>query len=313
MKIDNFLNTEEKKNKLLYALTSFYLVFPTIFFAYGWFRWPYNFITILLIFFILFLTMKDIYQNAQFLRKNWLKHSSISKTITWIIPAFLALIAWVSFSGVGGLGFQNMDYEIRNILFRGLITQDWPLTAAINGVSTNFVYYFGYYLPAAAIGKMFGWVEANIFIALWSFFGVLLAFVWFSAISQIFLKKNAYKLLFLALVFCLAGGLDHIGIYITKDIPFSLTNFVENWIGFQYSSNATLLYWVPLHAIPAWLLTGMVVTNIYKMQNIKYVGVSIAASIIWSPFAVAGISPYLIILAFICLLPQNRQHILIRD
>ncbi len=313
MKKNNYINTGEKNAyQLLYALTSLYLVFPTLFFAYGWLRWPINAITISLIIFFIIIVLKDVYQILLYLQKNWLPYNPISKTLAWITPPFLVLIVWLTFSGVGGLGFQNGDYDLKNVLLRSLIIQKWPLSMVVEGHQVKLVYYLNYYLPAAVVGKLLGWLEANAFMFIWSLVGVVLAFIWFVIISQISLKpKKVSRLLYLALIFCLAGGLDYIGAYIIKDMPFSLTRHIDNWAWhMQYSSNSTLIYWVPQHAIPAWLLTGMVVTSIYKMHDIKYLGVAIAASVLWSPFALLGIFPYTILLGIRYFSPKNSHYIL---
>ena len=305
------LAIEKNFYQLLYALTSFYLVFPTLFFAYGWLIWPFNVITVSVIVFFIIVTIKDIYKISLFLKKNWVPYNSISKIIGRVTPAFLVIVTWLAFSGIGGLGFQNGDYDLKNTLLRSLIIQKWPLSMVLEGSSTKVVYPLNYYLPAAIVGKMFGWIEANAFMFVWSLAGIVLAFIWFAVISQIsFKQNNTSQLLHLVLIFCLAGGLDYIGAYIIKDIPFSLTRHIDNWAWhIQYSSNSTLVYWVPHHAIPAWLLTGMIVASIYKEHDLKYLGIAITASILWSPFTILGIFPYLMLLIIKYLSPKNRKYI----
>jgi len=302
------ISTEDVFHRLLRATTAFYLVFPTLFFAYGWLKWPFNFITVLLIMFFLVYTTKDIYITVKYLWENQREYIYTRKTIGWVIATTLTIITWLSFSGIGGIGYQNDDYRAKNALFNDLINQSFPLTATFSGVTTKIVYYYNYYLPSVAMGKIFGWKIANFSIFLWSLVGIMLAFAWFLTISQVSLRKKTYKLFPLALIFCLAGGLDFIGAYIFKDLSFSWSRHIEFWVEYyQYSSNTTLVYWAPQHAIPAWLLTGMVVTSIYKTQNLKYIAMSIAASILWSPFAIIGIFPYLIVLLFSYILSSQKR------
>jgi len=305
------LSIEDSFRRLLTAITALYLVFPTLFFAYGWLRWPINLITILLIVLFFIYVTKDIYQTARYLWENQREYIYTRKTIGWVIATTLVIITWVSFSGIGGLGYQNDDYRAKNALLNDLINQKFPLNAVISGVTTKIVYYYNYYLPAVAVGKIFGWIAANFLMIIWSFVGIVIAFAWFLIISKVSLKEKVFRLFPLALVFCLAGGLDFVGAYILKDLPFSWSRHIEFWVEYyQYSSNTTLVYWVPQHAIPAWLLTGMIATSLYKTQNIKYIGISVAASILWSPFAVVGIFPYLLILFFFYMAsPENRKLI----
>ena len=217
------------------------------------------------------------------------------------------LTAWLLLSGVGGFGFQNPDYEKHNALFRNLIIEKWPSTL---GVNTNLVYYIAYYLPAALVGKILGWEAANYFIFFWTLIGIVLSYLWFWKISAINLKNSKTRTLVLLLIFSLAGGLDVIGYYLIKQNTFDLFTHIEGWAEyFQYSSNTTLIYWVPQHTLAGWLITGIVVNSIYKPQNLKYLGLSLAFSIIWSPFIVIGIAPFLIFI-FIEYLAQSKRRYL---
>jgi hypothetical protein len=231
--------------------------------------------------------------------------------ISMSVPAFIVLAIWLFLSGVGGFGYQTLDYRASNALLKDLIVQNWPLVAEIQGTETNIVYYVGYYLPAALIGKMSGWTAANLFIFLWTCVGITLSFAWFWKLSAVDLKKRKRRILALSLLFCLAGGLDAIGYYVLRHNTFDITAHIEWWAYyFQYSSNTTLIYWVPQQAIAAWLLTGIVVFSIYERTNLKYMGVSIASAIIWSPFGVVGIVPYLLLLAIVYLRRRNRRLLL---
>ena len=305
-------STEKSFLSLLNALTAFYLVIPLLFFAYGWLKWPINLISILFILYIIIYTAKDIKDTIAFLWENRRTFIFFRYLVSWGVLAASVLVVWISLSGIGGLGFQNDDYRAKNALLNDLINQPFPLTATISGVETKIVYYYNYYLPAVIIGKAWGWIAANIFIVLWSFIGISIAFIWFYIISQVSLKKGkAHRLLLLVLIFCLAGGLDIIGAYVLKGMSFSWSRHIEFWAEyFQYSSNTTLVYWVPQHAIPAWLLTGMLVSSIYKSGDLKYVGISVVASILWSPFAVVGIIPYLLLLVFFyTFFPERRRFL----
>ena len=295
----------------LSAITTFYLVLPAIFFAYGWLKKPFDLMTISLILIYLFFTGKEIAFLFQEEKNNWKAKAVFIQSIIWVTPALFLIISWVALSGIGGIGFQNDDYRASNALFYDLILQDWPLSAIIDGQEVKIVYYFGYYLPAAAIGKIFGWTIANIFIFLWSLFGVLLAFSWFLLIAQITLRKSSWKILALTLLFSLAGGLDFLVVHSTRSFSLPWNAHIEVWAQhFQFSSNTTLLFWVPQHAIPIWLITGMVVGAIYKSIDIKYVSGSLAASILWSPFGIIGIFPFFLLLATIYLRSENRKQFL---
>jgi len=229
-------------------------------------------------------------------------------------PALIILAIWLFFSGTGGFGYQTLDYRASNALLKDLIVQDWPLTAQIREVETSIVYYVGYCLPAALVGKTSGWTAANVFIFLWTSVGIALSCVWFWKICAVDLKKRKRRVLALSLLFCLSGGLDFVGYHVFRGNAFDLTAHIEWWVYyFQYSSNTTLIYWVPQQTIAAWLLTGIVVSSICEPTNLKCLGVSIASAIIWSPFGVVGIVPYLLIIPIVYLRQGNRRHLSIQN
>ena len=162
---------------------------------------------------------------------------------------------WLSLSGAGGVGYQNADYRASNAILKDLTTQPWPLRLTLDSTVTPVIYYVGYYLPAAAAGKLAGWYVANAVLFLWTAVGVFLAFAWFLRLAG---GRRASSWI-TALIFSFAGGLDAVGFYLLTPKPFDLDSHVDTWAGyFQYSSNTTLLYWVPQHAIAAWLITGLV-------------------------------------------------------
>ena len=302
--------------RLLSPLTAVYLAFPVLLFAYGWLKLPYAILTILILCIFIGHAFNDIWKLIHVIRKEdsfRVSFDSIRKSLFWVTLSCLFITSWLFLSGVGGVGFQNSDYQVNNALLKDLVFRPWPLVNTVNGVPTNIVYYVGYYLPAALLGKFLGWNATNIFMFAWTFFGIVLAFGWFYKLSRVSIKKNASKLFFMAFFFCLLGGLDFIGFYILKENTFDITKQVEFWAGiFQYSSNTTLIFWVPQQAIAAWLVVGMLVDCLYEPQNLDYLGISIASIVIWSPFGAVGILPFLLILAPVYLSKKNRGALLNR-
>jgi hypothetical protein len=292
--------------QILTIITSLYITLPIPIFAIGWLRNPIAVAVVLLILFFVLMATKELYQF-------WISYRSrrpfcsLLKTFLWIVPAGALLVLWLSFSGVGGLGFQNPDYQGHNPLLLQLILQNWPLTIDLGGNSARYVYYLAYYLPAGLIGKITGkWLVANAVMFIWTLFGVWIAFAWFVVISRIKLKRKARRLFGLALLFCLAGGLDLIGAYIIKQRSFNMFAHVDFWAElFQYSSNTTLIYWVPQHTVAIWLVTGVTVFYYFYPQNLKYLGTILMASMLWSPFGVVAILPYLILLGLYYLLQHK--------
>lgn len=299
------------KNQFLKIATILYILLPSFLFVYGWLKLPIA-IAILIILVSFTVTMLiDAFRTSsdRHIFGIKLKQAFSRNSISGVILPFLLIIIWLAFSGVGGAGFQNTDYRANNALLKDLIIQDWPLRVTLDGIQVPVVYYIAYYLPASVIGKAFGWIYANIAIFIWTLIGIMLAYAWFKNIGRISFKDKSFKSeLLLAEIFCLAGGLDYIGYYLlNRNIP---RVHIEMWAGyFEYSSNTTLIYWVPQHAIISWLIIGILVDTLYNKQNIKHLGMVVAAGIIWSPFGIVGVLPYLLLILFNYLLPQNRGYL----
>lgn len=285
--------------RFLRAATAFYLLLPIGLFAYGWLRPAYAVPVLALTVVVLAITARELWQAA---RSGWRalpdRSRAAREALTLVAPAGLLLAAWLLLSGAGGLGYQNDDYRASNALLKELILSDWPLRFQFDGQPVRLVYYVGYYLPAAMMGKAGGWLAANAALWVWTATGCALAFAWFVRLSGAALRGRAGRLLVLAALFCLSGGLDFIAVSARQGAPPGLTAHLEFWAGyFQYSSQTTLLYWVPQQTVAAWLLTGLVLDAIYDPHDLRYLGLSLAAGLLWSPLGVLGLLPLLLLLA----------------
>ncbi len=284
----------------LAALTALYLLLPALLFAWGWLRTPYALAVTLVIVIACFFALRDAWRERD--------RIPLRQRLSPLWPALLLLLAWMLLSGVGGFGLQNGDYKSSNALLRGLIESDWPLQIEFERQTVHVVYYLAYFLPAAAVGKAFGWNAANIFIFPWALTGVLLAFGWFRRLTAP--PAKPWPTLGLALLFCLASGLDAVGYYTTPETPFQWGAHIENWAKlFQFSSQTTLLYWVPQQALAAWLMAGLTLACLDDPRLVRYLGMAVAAGILWTPFGVVGAAPYLLA-AGITLLVRKQARVL---
>ena len=210
-------------------------------------------------------------------------------------PAFLLLAMWLALSGIGGVGHQNRDYiTAHNALLKDLILQEWPIRLKTTSINTPYVYYIAYYLPAGLVGKVLtSWKAANLAMFIWAAFGVYLAFGWFIKISKVNINGKALPVFILACFFCFASGMDTVGYYMLQQHPFNFTPHMEFWADlFQFSSQTTLLYWVPQHTIAAWILIGMIINSLENQEYVMYLGIASAATLLWSPFGVLGSIAY---------------------
>ena len=162
--------------------------------------------------------------------------------------------------GVGGYAFQNWDHHWRNAVLRDLITYDWPVvySAPERGPIKMLVYYVGYWLPSALVGKAFGWQAANFFLFLWTWLGVFLVTLHLS----FKLKASLIKIVFLLILF---SGMDALGaLFLASDYPtlWPPIQHLEIWAGnLQYSSFTTQLFWVFNQAVPAWLCILLIIED----------------------------------------------------
>jgi len=228
-------------------LSIIYLVLPFLLFLFGWVRLS---IAIPLAAILLFALWKLLFANSQ---SQIYQFTNSKSTAYWLLLTTL----WLLLSGIGGYAFQNWDHHWRNAVFRDLIQFDHPIyyTHPERGPINMLVYYVGFWLPSAWIGKLLGWQAANFALFAWSLLGLLL--VTHQLASA--LKTSALKATLLLIFF---SGLDIIGtLFFPQNYP-TITppiTHLETWAGnLQYSSFTTQLFWVFNQAIPAWLIISVI-------------------------------------------------------
>ena len=239
------------QTRWLFRITYLYLTIPFIIFCMGWLRLPIAIPVTALILWVLWYLLKQS-PNIQFP----IPHEASR------FPIYLLLLTglWVLLSGVGGYAFQNWDHHWRNAVLRDLITYDWPVvySAPDRGPIKMLVYYVGYWLPSALVGKVFGWKAANFFLFLWTWLGVFLVTLHLS----LKLKMSLIKIAFLLILF---SGMDALGsLLFASEYPtlWPPIQHLEIWSGnLQYSSFTTQLFWVFNQAVPAWLCIALILDN----------------------------------------------------
>jgi len=282
-------------------LSILYLIIPFFLFLFGWIR---LIIAIPLALVILFALYKLLVTNNNLSLSS--NHWSLS-TVYWL----LVIVFWLLLSGIGGYAFQNWDHNWRNVVLRDLMNFDWPVYYAqpASGPIRMLVYYVGFWLPAALVGKLFNWQAANFFLFLWSLGGLILITHHLGS----FLKTSAFKASLLLIFF---SGLDVMGtLFFAKDYPTLLPpiTHLETWAGsLQYSSFTTQLFWVFNQAIPAWLCIILIVTlsdskgsplqskeilHRFAVQNDTRAQIILIWSLcfFFAPLASVGLLPYILI------------------
>jgi len=284
------------------TLSYLYLALPTAMFLFGWLKAPYAIILVVCLSLSMFAAIRDFESVVLFKDyRQFMREAGVKALVVVIVVSL-----WVGFSGIGGFSFQNSDFLLRNAVFHDLITLRWPVIYSYlnqggfppySGHDGTLVYYLSYWLPAALVGKVFGWQAANVALYLWTVAGVLLTLYLFFR----FVRRSP---MVLTLIFIFWSGMDIIGVLISRQhLPF-LGEHIEWWAGlFQYSSNTTTLYWVFNQTITTWLVV-MLLMNFKSTKSILF---TYALVLPFAPFSFIGLAPF--VFTYIFLGPMSQDNI----
>jgi hypothetical protein len=283
--------------KHLHRISILYLSLPFLLFLFGWVRLSIAIPLALVIFLALYKLLLTNHPLPTV-------HRSLS-TVYWSLPTvhWLLLTAfWILLSGVGGYAFQNWDHNWRNVVLRDLINFDWPVYYAQpeSGPVKMLVYYVGFWLPSAWIGKLLGWQSANFFLFLWTWLGIILVTLHLGNL----LKTSLIKATLLLILF---SGLDVLGtLFFAQDYPTLLPpiTHLEIWSGsLQYSSFTTQLFWVFNQAVPAWLCIVLIMEasglSLEKQEQAPALQILLwSLCFFFAPLAAVGLLPFVLIELF---------------
>ena len=279
---------ETAKPTRLYFAALLYLTFPLFLFFIGWCSW---FVALPVTGFLLYL-LANTYKR--------IGHGSIKEKFEIVPVAVTGIFSliWVATTGVWNLGFgRTQDWDVmRNDLLSTLTKHSWPVTHVFTDGSAvwSMRHYLGFYLPGPLAGKGAG---DNLGVTLfatgvWMFVGVWIALM---LLQKLFGAFGLRKYLALPL-FIVFSGLDAIGSRIQGTLslrPSNLINggHIEWWAEkFQFSSNTTLLHWVPQHALPSWIGALLVMHLVRARQHLFLLPIISLSALLWSPFAAVGIT-----------------------
>lgn len=268
--------------KLAYAV----MFLPFFIFILGWIKWYYS---IPMAIVLLFCFMK-LCKAAPAL---WVP-DLCQENLVRIFFIIAIIVLWVYFSGIGKFVFQNTDHYERNAIFNILVEYKWPVTntnivqdiSSVKNVfsdtsKTGLIYYIGYWLPSAIIGKLFGIRIGYYAQAAWGILLIILVYYFICA----HLKK---LLIWPLVVMIFFSGLDIVGHYLTGTDLHTLESsmHLEWWSNpYQFTSMTSQLFWVFNQAIPAWLCTMLLVIQ-KKNHSIIFI---LACSLLTSTFPFIGL------------------------
>jgi len=269
-----------------------YLAVPMVIFSFGWLRLRYAIpaVVFLLVATVLYFRRPGGSEDGSLGLSDKLSRFDIFKFVKLEIVAAVAIV-WVLISGIGGFGFQTLDYDKHNALFNDLLNMPWPVTYTIDHVAKPLVYYVGYYLPSTFMARHFGLGLNEMLVFLWSLIGVGLALAWLYR----FIGPNNKKI-WPVVAFVVFSGLDIIGwLVYYHHLPSlygpNLEWYNKLWI-WQYSSNTTLLNWVPQHAIAGWVAVSLLINSIVSKLKTSSSFFVVALGLLMSPLMSIGLLPF---------------------
>lgn len=278
---------------IMTVVTYGYLILPFLIFAVGWFRIRF---WLPIVSCLLFCAWKCCKETPT-LWKPCLTQDHIIK----ILFICMVLAVWVYYSGIGGKVFQNSDHSSRNAIFEILVQCRWPIyNTDINtelypeGTVTSLIYYIGFWMPAAVVGKIFGMQAGYGFQMVWAFIGLFLVYYFICE------RKNKI-IIWPLLLLIFFSGLDVAGVFMTGTNIFGMENdmHMEWWAApYQYSSMTTQLFWVFNQSVPAWLCTVFAM----RQENNRSL-VFIVASVMFS-----ATFPFVGLLVFVLFWTFTRQY-----
>jgi hypothetical protein len=215
----------------------------------------------------------------------------------WRLQYFDCVVMWLAISlcalaGVGHLFYANDDWVTRDAVLHDISLTSWPPAyIRYDGVSVILRAPIAYYLPASLVGWLAGVRAAELALYVWTVAG----FALFLSLAVAMFKTTIESWVLLAVLLAF-GGLDIVGFCAVSGRLPHLGEHLEWWARFaQYSSNTTLLFWVPNHALPGWLATILVLKHWHQPFLTRLAPFLLAVLLLWSPLVAVGISPFLLV------------------
>lgn len=211
-----------------------------------------------------------------------------------LLAALMLLVfaaAWTSLGGAGHLFYANeIDWGTRYAVLRDLVVNDWPPRYLDeSGDELILRAPLGYYVVPALLGKIAGIAWADLILLIWTWLGVALFFL-----ANV--GGTPGRRLLIVILFALASGMDIVGVYWKDGLPW-LGAHIEWWTGrMKYSSNSTMLYWIPNHVIPGWILGAWLWRFQASADFIRRLPLIGLAVITWSPLPMVGALPLIAVL-----------------
>jgi hypothetical protein len=261
-----------------------YLALPVALFFAGWFKPIFAALLLVALALGLFHALRGVLSGA----------APEPAAVTWPWGLGLAAVAlgWTCLGGAGHLFYANADWGIRDAVLRDLTVVSWPPSyGQPEGLDLILRAPVAYYLPAATLGKWLGVHWADKLLLAWTGLGMLLFF------QLLPLSRQPLRWALGLASVVLFSGLDIVGGLLFYGTWPPAGSHIEWWASaFQYSSHTTQLFWVPNHALPAWLAMALFFRHWRHPDFLRFAPMLFALLPLWSPFAAIGMAPFYVLL-----------------
>lgn len=244
--------------KGLMILAYLYILFPFVIFIGGYCKPLVAIVVIAVVIISFYLAIK----NTEAIVLPEINREAMFK----IAIVAVVILNFVIIAGIGKGVWQNDDHTSRNNMFKQLVTYQWPVAIGTgSGTTGSLIYYIGFWLPAAIIGKLFGINMGYNAQVLWAFIGIML--VWFMICARR-RKIEVWPIL----IFLFFGGLDYFIVQFFSEAAPSF--WADNHLEYTafYSSFMTQLFWVFNQAIPTWVATMLLLHQKNRKNLILILG-----------------------------------------
>lgn len=210
-----------------------------------------------------------------------------------LLLILVVVACWVALGGAGHFFFANHDWRVRDAVLGDLVFGAWPAAYANSGGDPLLLRSaMGFFLPAALVGKVLGiaWVDWAMYC--WTVLGTTI-FVLLLPLP----RRPGLLLLASLLIVCFFSGMDLLGFLLVHDRLPNFPHAIEWWVPYSYSSLSAQLFWAPNHSLPIWILTALIYRHWAHAAIWRLMFFVLPLSLIWTPFAIAGVLPLLLIAA----------------
>ena len=186
--------------------------------------------------------------------------------------------------GEGRFFYANTDWQVRDAVLRDLVVYPWPFVYQATPSPLMLRAPLAMYIIPSLIGKGLGYRAAE--LALLGQNSLLLATI-LSLGSALFRDMRARTIG--VAVFLGFSGMDILG---AAFLGKPLMGHMEAWIGPQYSSHITQIFWVPQHGMAGWM--GALLYMLWRDDRLpRAVLLAILPLLaLMSPLALMGLMPF---------------------